>query len=136
MSFSRANKVYLGMVTALCVVYLLSLMLLPHVHILTTRRVIAWAYAISKLTILPVVYMWLVLDDNKSLPWRDRRFLRHGIAAIVLFLTALYIRHTHSIDVRWAGVAFGGALLSGFSSVWDIGASVFQRFRGRNPSFR
>ena len=62
--------------------------------------------------------------------------MRHGIAAIVLFLTALYMRHTHSIDVRWAEIAFGGALISGFSSVWDIGASVVQRFRSRNPSFR
>jgi hypothetical protein len=84
MSFSRANKVYFGLVTGLCIVYLVSLILLPYAHVLTTRRVIAWAYAISKFTVPPVVYMWLVLDDDKSLPWRDRRFLRHGIAAIVL----------------------------------------------------
>jgi hypothetical protein len=35
------NKIYVGLVMALCVVYLLAAVLLPYAHALATRRVLA-----------------------------------------------------------------------------------------------
>jgi cobalamin synthase len=130
----RTNRIYLGLVTGLCLVYLLAAVLLPHVHVLATRRVIAYSYAISKFTILPVLYLWLVLDDDKSLPWRDRGPVRHGIAAILLAATALYIRGTRSVDIRWAEIAFWGAVLSACLSGLIVARYSLQRLRGENRS--
>ena len=113
---------------------LLAAVLLPYVHVLATRRVLAYSYAIAKFTIFPVLYLWLVLDDDKSLPWRDCGALRHGIAAIVLAATAFYIHRTCSVDIRWAEIAFWGAALSACLSGLIVARYLLQRFRRENRS--
>jgi hypothetical protein len=104
--------VYFWLVTGFCVVYVVSVTLLPFMRGFTTRRIVAYSYAASKFLIFPVLYFWLVADKEKSLPWRNHPIVRFGIATIILSLACYFLRSVHSIDARWAEMAFWGAFLS------------------------
>jgi hypothetical protein len=120
------NKVYLGLVFVFCLVFVAGAALLPFVHGFATRRVVAYSYAASKVLVFPVLYLWLILDDDKSLPWRDHPVVRHGTAAIILFLLFHYLRSVRSIDPHWAEVTFWGTLLS---AVLALTYAVIRRLR-------
>jgi hypothetical protein len=108
----RTNKVYFWLVCGLCIVYVVSVTLLPFTHGFTMRRTVAYSYATSKVTVFLVLYLWLILDDDKSLPWRNHPVVRHGTAAMILWLAFYYLRSVRSIDPHWAELAFWGAFLS------------------------
>lgn len=108
----RTNKVYFWLVAGLCLVYVVSVTLLPFARGFATRRIVAYSYAASKVLIFSVLYFWLVADADKSLPWRNHPVVRLGTAAIILSFAFYYMRSVHSIDAHWAQMAFWGASLS------------------------
>jgi hypothetical protein len=93
-------------------IFVVTVTLLPLTHGFWTRCIVAYSYAASKVLILPVLYFWLILDDNKSLPWRDHPVARPGAAAVILSLVFFYMRSLHSINMHWVEMAFWGAFLS------------------------
>lgn len=106
------NRIYLGLVISLCLVYVLTLALLPVTHGYPWRSIIAYSYATAKVLVFPALAWWLIYDEDKSLPWRSHPVRRHGISIIILLPVAVYFREKHPPDLRWAEIAGLGVLLS------------------------
>jgi len=109
---SRANKIYIGIIVGMFLGWALFDTVLPSVHGGYARPIVAYLYASCRVLVFPAIYLWLVLDANKSLPWRRHPVTRFGVATALLSCAFVYLRWVHPIDTRASEMVFWGALIS------------------------